>query len=203
MDHKFIVRTVDFSKERIENVQILKEQLPELIVLTDKNRNEYSTLFEAFEAINNTGGVLFEDDVKLCSNFKQRINNKIFEKGTDKIINFFERPNVYIKEEYVRGSLFFWMQCVYLPPELPVKLIKHFDGFKVYSNGKTRGAPDWFLQYAFMKENVKYWRIRPCLVQHLDFKSTFGGRSKKRITPFFVDDLEAKGLNYEDLEPSK
>jgi hypothetical protein len=76
----------------------------------------------------------------------------------------------------------------------------HFEAFKCERPTQYRGlSVDAFVSYVLVQERVKYWRIRPCLVQHRDFPS-LGGHASGRQTYFFVDDLEKAGINYEDLK---
>ena len=201
---KYIVRTVDFDERRADNVRLLKEQLPELEIVVDTTRNAYNGLFLACEMANEAGAVILEDDVLLCKDFKRRIEEVIAEKGADKVINFFEKPKVYFPTSYVGGSGFLWMQCTYFPPNFPRKVIDHYEQFHKERPNDWKGqAVDCLVAYALTKEKMKYWRIRPCLVQHLDFPSAIGRRPTNRQTPYFIDDLEAKGVEYNDLQPTK
>lgn len=188
---RYMVRTVAWAKDRQANIEVMKQQVPELEVFTDEVGDGYGLFFETCESLNKTGGIILEDDVQLCRNFKGRIEAVIEEKGVDKVINFFERPKVDLETAYIRGSNFFWMQCLYLPPQLPLKIVGYYEEFRLKQPKKWEGmATDCLVAYTLVKEKMKYWRIRPCLVQHLDFKSVIGPRSTKRQTFYFIDDLE-------------
>lgn len=187
---KYVVRTVSWSPERLNNVEKMKIQIPSLEVQVDHVGDWYGSFFDVCRKIDATGAVILEDDVLLCRNFSQRIEGVIEDKGTDKVFNFFEKPKVKLETAYVGGSNFLWMQCIYLPPGLPGKMYKHFDAFKSTRPASFKGlSVDSFISYVLVQEKIKYWRIRPCLVQHLDFKS-LGGHASGRITPYFVDDVE-------------
>ena len=56
---------------------------------------------------------------------------------------------------------------------------------------------------ALRQLNMTHIQYRPCLVQHLDFKSLIGNRENSRITPFFIDYLEELGITYDDCEKHK
>lgn len=188
---RYIVRTVSWSKERRENVAILKEQIPHLEVFTDTVGDYYGLFFEICRSINETGGVVLEDDVQLCRGFVNKVESVIEEKGADCVISFFERPKVDLETAYVGGSNFFWMQCVYFPPGLPEKFVKHYNDFKTKKPKLWRGnSVDRAVSYALVRERVKYWRIRPTLVQHLPLPSASGPRPINRQTLYFIDDLE-------------
>jgi len=187
---KYIVRTVGFSEERLANVELLKKKIPNLEVYVDNQKDGYKSFLNVCEKINETGAIILEDDIKLCANFCEKIEKIIKEKGEDKVYNFFERPKKHLETAYVGGSNFLWMQCIYLPPKLPNKIAGYYGQFKQEKPKKWQGmATDCLISYALVKEKVKYWRIRPCLVQHLPFKSVIGNRPKNRQTLYFIDDI--------------
>lgn len=188
---RYTVRTVSWRDERKKNVEILKEQIPELEVFTDSVGDGYGIFFEICRAINDTGGVILEDDVQLCRNFKSRIEGIIKEKGRHEVYNFFERPKTELVTAYVGGSNFAAMPCIYLPPGLPNKIVGYHDEFKEKRYRLWTGmATDLLIAYALVQEKVKYWRIRPTLVQHLAFDSVTGPRARNRQTYYFIDDVE-------------
>ena len=201
---RFVVRTVDFDKTRLNNVEKLKKEIPNLEVYVDTERDSYKAFMNVCDMIDDTGAVILEDDVKLCDGFCEKIESIIAEKGMDKVFNFFEKPKCYFKTSYVGGSQFLWAQCIYLPPHLGHKMREYYDEFKTLKPKKWQGmATDCLVAYVLTKEKIKYWRIRPCLVQHLDFKSAIGNRPTNRQTPYFIDDLIKKGVDYDDLQPTK
>lgn len=187
----YIVRTVSWSEERRTNVEELRRAIPRLEVIVDHRQDWYGTFFEACARLDATGGVLLEDDVQLCRRFPERIEAVIRERGSDEVINFFEKPRVDLPTAYVGGSQFLWMQCLYLPPGLPGRMPGYYEAFRRERPRQHRGlSVDAFVSYVLVRERRKYWRIRPCLVQHRNFKS-LGGHAAGRQTPFFIDDLEA------------
>lgn len=187
---RYVVRTVSWDDTRLKNVDALKERIPDLEVVIDENRDSYATFLEACRLINDTGAILLEDDVLLCKNFTQRVAEVIADKGYDKVYNFFEKPKTLFKTSYVGGSNFLWMQCIYLPPKLPMLIVNNYEDFKRHKPKKWRGmATDCLIQDTLIKNKIKYWRIRPTLVQHLPFKSVIGNRPKNRQSPYFIDDI--------------
>lgn len=188
---RYAVRTVAWSVERSQNVQTLQRAIPQLEVVTDTVGDGYASFFAAGRLLNETGGVLLEDDVALCRNFTQRVEDVISERGAHHVISFFERPKVPLTTGLVGGSQFLWMQCVYFPPGFLAKCEAYHDEFKATRPKKWMGmASDCLIAYALTREKMKYWRIRPTLVQHLPFESVIGKRPTNRQTPFFIDDLE-------------
>lgn len=198
---RYIVRTVDFDDKRKANVEELKKQIPNLEVFVDTKHDGYESWFCACEMLHETGGVILEDDVFLCKNFCERIEKIIEEKGTENVINFFEKPKKYFKTSLEGGSKFMWTQCVYLPPFLGNKMRETFEEFKTKRPKKAQGmAYDCLTAYVLSKLKMKYWRIRPCLVQHLPFQSVIGWRPCNRQTLYFIDDLEIAGIDYDTME---
>lgn len=201
---RYVVRTVSWDKKRLKNISILKKSIPNLEVYIDYGHDGYKSFFEVCKMINKTGAVLLEDDIELCNNFCFEIEKIINEKGIDKVYNFFQSPKTYFKTSYVGGSSFFWMQCIYLPANLPVKIVSYHDEFKKNEPKKWIGmATDRLICYCLKKERIKYWRIRPCLVQHLDFPSVIGKRPTNRQSPYYIEILKKKGIEYNDLQFTK
>lgn len=188
---RYTARTVAWSDERKENIAIMKTEIPELEVFTDSVGDGYGIFFEICRSINETGGVVLEDDVQLCRDFKNRLETVVSEKGKGEVISFFERPKNELDTAYIGGSNFLWMQCVYLPPGLPEKIVGYHDEFKANRPEQWKGmATDMLIAYTLVQEKIKYWRIRPTLVQHLPFDSVIGSRPRNRQTCYFIDDLE-------------
>lgn len=188
---RYMVRTVSWLPERAENVAQLRAQIPQLEIETDYVRDGYGSFFAACKCLNNTGGVLMEDDVALCRNFAQRAETAVSTVGYDHLVSFFERPKIELPAGWVAGSQFLWMQCIYMPPGFPQKCVDYYEEFRdKYPDRHSGMATDLLIAYALIKEKRRYWRVRPCLVQHLPLESAIGSRPKNRQTKFFIDDME-------------
>lgn len=188
---RYTVRTVAWDAARRANVEVLRSQIPDLEVFTDHIGDGYALFFEVCRSINKTGGVVLEDDVHLCRDFTHRLEATVAAKGHHYVISFFERPKVNFETALVGGSNFFWMQCVYLPPGLPAKIVAYHDQFKTERPKQWQGmATDRLIGYVLTQERLRYWRIRPTLVQHLPLPSVIGPRPTNRQTPYFIDDME-------------
>jgi len=190
---QYAVRTVAWSPERAVNVERMQAQIPNLAVIVDDVGDGYACFFEACRLLNETGGVLLEDDVLLCRDFTARCEAIIAEKGPDQLISFFERPKIELPTALVAGSSFMWMQCIYMPPGFPALCSAYYDEFRTTRPKRWTGmATDSLIAFVLVKEKMRYWRIRPTLVQHLPFPSVIGGggRPTNRQTLFFIDDLE-------------
>lgn len=188
---RYVVRTVAWRPDRQEVVRAMKNTISNLEIITDTVGDGYASFFEACRLLDDTGGVLLEDDVQLCRSFTERVEGIVREKGSQYVINFFERPKVELRTELVGGSQFSWTQCVYLPPRFPLQCVAYHDEFKATRPKKWRGmAYDCLIAYTMTRLRMKYWRIRPTLVQHLPLDSVIGHRPNNRQTPYFIDDME-------------
>ena len=195
---RYVVRTVAWLEERRRNVDVLCESIPHLERVVDHVGDGYANFFAACRLLHDTGGVLLEDDVLLCRRFTERLESIVAEKGVGEVISFFERPKVNLDTRYMGGASFFWAQCVYFPPGLMCEFEHNYAEFRQNRPKQWQGmATDRLIAYTLSKLGRKYWRIRPTLVQHLPFTSAIGGRSTKRQTPYFIDDLE----DARDLQP--
>lgn len=186
------------NKQRIDNVSIMKEQIPSLQI----TMSGLDGLFERFINLFNlehdsTGLVQLEDDVQLCKNFQNRCESLISRRSHE-VISMFEsacQKKGELHSEYRPGRVFAWNQCNYYPKEVCVELAKqeNVEEFKewYWKHYSTWTFPeDTYIAFVLRKLNLKYWMQVPFLVQHLDFKSALGPRPTNRQTKYFIDDLE-------------
>ena len=91
MNIKFVVM-VSPIEERRQNVELLKQQIPDLIcVEADRSKCDLFTVYlSLLDCEGYDGLVMIEDDVKLCNGFLEKIAEKISEHSTD-VIQFFTR----------------------------------------------------------------------------------------------------------------
>lgn len=185
---RYVVRLATWKPERVDNVEVMRKGIPHLEVVSDFERDGYKTFFNACYLLDVTGGVMLEDDVQLCRNFTQRAEEVIAEKGPENVISFFESPTVKMDTALVPGYKFFWAQAVYFPPGLPQAFVDEYNNFVRDNPEQWWGmATDRLIAYVLKKRKLKYWRIRPTLVQHLPFRSATNGRPMVRMTPYFID----------------
>jgi hypothetical protein len=193
---KFTVMLADIQ-ERINNVQLIGKQIPNLHVYVGDNHDifmKYVNCFNIDERLD--GVVVLEDDIQLCNNFHSAIS-KIIHNHPEDVISFFEKPNSKkeLKTSYIKGSEFLFNQCNYYPRSVCELLLNqsNIDEFKAnyFSKYKKWVAPiDLYIAFVLNKYRIKYRMQVPFLVQHLCFKSTLGNRSTKRQTKYFIDDYE-------------
>lgn len=189
--------------EREKNALLIKEAIPELeIVPADDSKCDlFQTHLDVLQTDPNKyrGVVMMEDDLKLCKNFREKFDAVMTEHSGD-VVQFFERALAKkpLSGGWQPGSQFFSCVCYYMPAEFTrvLGMPSYIYDFK-YDYFPRRNEPwgypiDTYIAYVLGRNKMIYWRQMPYLVQHLDFPSMFKGRSTKRQSKYFIDDLENK-----------
>lgn len=162
-------------------------------LLVDLEHKPIESFIKQLEILSEYDSVLLEDDLILCKDFKNRIE-EVIKQYPDKIINFFTAPNYYFKTKLVMA--FGYNQCTYYPKGISKEIALMMK--KLYNK---EFAYDDLEQKALIKLNLKHIQYRPCLVQHLDYKSIISkGVCRMRVSPYFIDYLDELGITYEEAE---
>lgn len=202
MNIKYLVMQSPKS-ERIENVSIMKRNIPELTVVEAAPPDLWEQFCDCFKLEEDYDGMVFlEDDIRLCKDFTRRVEVEI-DKKPDDVISFFKLSGIKTKYEpvasYKPGSSFCSMCCNYIPKWL-CELIYDEDNRaefrKEYKKSWTYPSDD-YVAWLLKKYGKKYYMVVPFLAQHLDMESNFKGRSTARQTPYFIDDYEASNREYQ------
>lgn len=184
-DIKYFVRTTGDRKFKYN----LDYQL-----LVDKEKKPVESFIKQLKAISSFDSVLLEDDLKLCRNFKERIEEVIRQYPKD-IINFFYAPYSYFPTHVCKK--FFFNQCTYYPKELTLKIANKME--EIHNSLEEKVQYDVLENMALNELGIRHIVYRPCLVQHTDFNTLIQGDIKyRRISPFFIDYLEDLNINYEN-----
>lgn len=195
MKIKFILMAFE-TPERLLNIEILKNNIPNLEVYLGDNDDIFIKYLNCFKIDSSFDGVVvLEDDILLCKDFYSKILD-VISKNKDVTISFFEKPNS--KKELITkmnsGYEFMFNQCNYYPKNICDLLLDdeeiiHFKS-NYFKKHKIWKAPiDLYIGDVLGRNKIKYLMNVPFLVQHLDFKSTLGNRSTNRQTKYFIDDL--------------
>lgn len=187
---KFIVRAV---KERLSNVELLKEQIPNLIVSLDTNKDRTNPAFDNFlQALYMVGDdscVHLEDDIILTSNFYSKIIAKIM-KDSNSVHQFFSmRSADLVKGSRVEaGATFMSSLCFYLPKGMSKELYQYGIDYKHTTERDMKGCPYDLMVSDFLKEKgLRYYLHVPNLVDHIVGKSVIDPRrSSKRVSKTFI-----------------
>lgn len=187
---KYFVRTT--------NERILDESFSQINyeLIVDTKHQPVISFIDSLEYISDYDSILLEDDVILCNDFKERIEQVISDYPND-IINFFTLPMTYFTT-HITDDFFKFNQCTYYPKGIS-KVIAEKMKNHLYEN--IPYGYDTIEGWSFKEMNLSYLVYRPCLVQHIDYKSLIS-KSHHRRSPYFIDYLEALGIKYEDAKLS-
>jgi hypothetical protein len=186
---RIIVRGVSSRQPYINYVA---RRIPSAEWCIDQNRTrdgtnyEHSALRNYCEALRRAGDdavVHMEEDVLLCGNFEQRLNEEIG-KRPDNVIQFFSMR----KDDKSVGSRwdknFIMALCYYLPAGYSKKLLDFHDRWVL---GGHEYANDIMVRDWLDSRREPYWICVPNLVQHRIGKSEINSRrSSKRLSLTFV-----------------
>ena len=187
MNIKYFVRT---TNDRVLDESFNRELGNDYTLLVDSEYKPVKSLIRWLNLMNEYDAILLEDDIILCKDFKNRIEEAI-NKYKDKIVNFFGEPRAYFqtKEE----SNFHFLQCRYYPQGISSTIAKELEPYV----DEPKVAPS--MCRVAIKLNLKLVQYRPCLVQHIDNNSLVGNRAFGwRRTPYFIDYLDELGITYEE-----
>lgn len=163
-------------------------------LLVDTEHKPIESFIKQLKQISDYDAVLLEDDLILCKDFKNRIE-EVINKYPNKIINFFyHQDEYYLTREEKRYSN---NQCTYYPKGLAYEIAQEMKNFI-----KCSDQYSWIENLALNKLHLTHIQYRPCLVQHLDNGSLIQKHKiiRPRITPYFIDYLDELGITYEEAE---
>lgn len=186
---KYFIRT---TLERKLDKSISRELGEDYTLLVDAEHKPVESFIKQLSIISEYDSVLLEDDVILCRNFKQRIE-EVISKYKDKMINFFTNPSSWFKTKENIGC-FSFNQCTYYPKGISKLLAEKIVIFKNWN----KIGYDLLMNKALVNLNISHIQYRPCLVQHIDIKSLLPFQYfKPRRCIYFIDYLEELNIPYE------
>lgn len=189
--NKYFVRTTLERKLDSSYSQIDYE------LLVDTNHEPVNSFIEQLEFISDYDSVLLEDDLLLCNDFKNKIE-EVIEKYPNDIINFFTKPHAFFTTNY--SQCFSYNQCTYYPKGIGKVLANEIRN-QLKLNPKFQY--DQLENMAMQKLKILNVCYRPCLVQHLDYSSLIQQRGLSRWTPYFIDYLKELHIDYMDAYSNK
>lgn len=167
-------------------------------LLIDKEHKPVESFIKQLKIISEEDSVLLEDDLILCKNFKQKIE-EIIKQFPDKIINFFTFPAKFFKTR--ESQNFLWNQCTYYPKGMAKQVAEKMEEIKDQVSQKHERLQYDILESEALKNlGLTHVQYRPCLVQHLDGRSLIGNSSSGRMTVYFVDYLNELNITYEEAQ---
>ena len=182
---KFFVRTTLERKLDVSYNQIDFE------LLIDTEHKPVESFISQLEQISTYDAVLLEDDLLLCNNFEEEIE-EVIRNHPNEIIQFYTKPCSYFTSHY--SQTFTYNQCTYYPKGVGMILANKM---KLYN--RASAGYDLIENEAIHKLRLYIYLYRPCLVQHMDDFSLIG-KSKvyatDRITLYFKDYLDKYNIDY-------
>jgi len=185
--------------EREENVRKLSALIPDLKVIpADRSKCDLFTVYlDSLDATGYDGIVMIEDDIKLCDGFMEKIM-KVLEQHKGEVVQFFTRAlSKNLSCGYKQGGTFSSTVCNYYPASF-CKMLQDEEYIRYFKEVyyPTKHEPwtypiDTYIAFVLGYNRMRHWLELPFLVQHLALKSTLGGRSTKRQSIYFIDDMEA------------
>lgn len=182
---KFFVRTVE---ERTVNYDCLSYEL--LIDYEHKPIDSFITQLEYINSLQ-VDAVLLEDDLILCDNFEKYIEEAILS-YPDTIINFYTWPEEYFLTRV--GTHFQWNQCTYYPHKCLAPLITELKKQRLLN---PTDPYDELEAKALRSLNMLFYEWRPCLVQHVGYRSFIIGANYSD-TIYFKDYLDNLQISYDN-----
>lgn len=165
-------------------------------LLIDKEHKPVESFIKQLEFISEENAVLLEDDLILCKNFKQKIE-EIINQFPDRIINFFTFPKIYFQTR--ESKKFLWNQCTYYPKNIGKQIALVMKKIKKQKDEIGKNLQYDVLESLALEElGMTHIQYRPCIIQHLDGKSLIGNSNSGRMTVYFIDYLDELNITYEE-----
>lgn len=183
MDIKYFVRT---TLEREFNYNLTYD------LLIDKEKKPVESFIHQLRIISEFDSVLLEDDLILCEDFKNKIE-EVIKQYPNYIINFFTDLNMYFTTHI--SSEFMWNQCTYYPKGIGKIVANKIERLhKIMPNVSY----DILENQALKQLKIPHVKHRPCLVQHLDNNSLISNIATPGIrrSIYFEDYLNELNIDY-------
>lgn len=164
--------------ERADMVDTLLADLPDALICYDQQRDAMDTFLRALALAGDEPAVHMEEDVRLASNFRDRLEAAIAERP-EHVIQFFSMRKADLTTGSRWDSNYLMLQCTYLPAEYSALIRAYapvWPARKEHPTGCDTLIRDWL-----KARRERYWIHVPSLVDHLPVKSLIDPRrSTKR-----------------------
>lgn len=181
------IRGMKEIEERRANVQLMLRQIPEAQVVWDLTRNATDTWCNALKTAGDGPAIHMEDDCKLVTRFRSKIEKVIAERP-DTLINFFSMRKADKEigsrwDNKLNGTV-----CLYFPKGYSAEIYQYSIQWRVRNdNTINKTAIDWMVDEWLKTRKEKYWIHVPNLVDHHPFRSAINpkrgtGRQSKTFT---------------------
>lgn len=164
--------------------------------LVDTERKPIKSFIEQLRYISDNDAVLLEDDLILCKDFQNRIE-EVIKQYPNSIINFFEDPFRFYLTETRSGIKYRHNQCTYYPKGIAKQIADKME--EIWSKYPKEKQYDFLQSYAMDELKMNYISYRPCLVQHKHMESIINPELGVRSTMYFIDYIDELGIDYKDV----
>lgn len=186
---KYIVRNAGNR-----NIDHLKEAIPGLIVIHNEI-NAMEAFVDALKAAGDDAAVHLEDDILLCPDFVNTLEETIrTHKAKNEVVQFFSmrKDDLTIGTRYIPGARFLMGQCFYLPAGMSKDILAYKETWKRIEEHPT-GLDLMVADY--LKDNKrKYLNVVPNLVEHMVGKSIIDKRRSSKRQSFTFGNKHLKGV---------
>lgn len=182
---KVVIMTYSSApQERKDNIEAIKKALDCSVFVggTNYTDNIVQMLSEASDDV-----LMLEDDIVLCSGFKDKLEQALSTLDTSKIITFFHLGN-HKEPKEMPIHLFSEMQCMYIPKDIIPLVLESVEKFKNnFAEYKLNDAQVLFRCTSKLKSYISY---SPCLVQQNKFNSTIFNNWVDLQSSVFIEDIQ-------------
>lgn len=162
-------------------------------ILLDPNNDPIGSLIEQFNYISQYDAVLLEDDLILCNDFKNKVE-EVVQKYPDRIISFF---TVTGEPKITESDKFHWSQARYYPKGITNKIAEKLEPYR----GKFKTAH--YVTLACKELGYNLIEYRPCLVQHLDLDTYVYNIVGTKRSPLFIEYLNELNFTLDEVDEDK
>lgn len=164
--------------------------------LVDTERKPIKSFIDQLKYISDNDAVLLEDDLILCKDFQNRIE-EVIKQYPNMVINFFDDPFRFYLTEERPGIKFRQNQCTYYPKGLAKQIADKME--EIWPKYPNEKQYDFLQSYAMDELGMSYISYRPCLVQHKHMDSIINPKLGLRSTLYFIDYIDEIGVDYKDV----
>lgn len=177
---KFVVQKM--PSRSIDNIL---EQVPDVIISEHPEVTPNEAFIKSLEHSGHEDHIHLEDDVLLCSQFRNKVVGAV-NKFPGKMISFFTLRKIVMLMPNMPGGNFCMAQCIYIPGWMSKQLCEYYPLWQE-QNPNDRDGMDLFVADFLHSKRKSYVLWFPCLVQHKVGKSVIDPkRSSKRQTENFL-----------------
>lgn len=186
---KTIIQSTHKQPERYANAIKIQQQLSGAKIYVNDLVNNYHGFIEIMNIAKHDDLLFIEDDALLCDNF-ENLAFGFINKNPCQVIQFMDLKKSDIKTCEMPGSSFCMSVCVFIPMSIILEILNESENY-LRDNPKHPKAHDYLIGYCLKLRKEKYIMHRPCLAQHLSFRSVaHPGASMGRQTKYFIDDIK-------------